>query len=492
MNNPKNKLVKLAEARQALKQQAQVKGKKTFAQLENLIHLARQAKDKKATQHYQKKVRQKEQNWVQGLLKGQAKLRLYQQKQRWKKDQQARQQQAQQAKKTRLQEIYAYWQKELFRKNRVDKLATGWFRTKKEFLHDKSYETLKLNRAGSNYLIKKTNQSYQEEVNEQKSQIRYWQEHAGLTKIQATNLIRQGQRIKLFFPAKGEHQEFWAKNKEFKQLWAEISAYPGQLKQRQQLAQLSQALYQKSPWRIRDRWPLVTPQPKRSFNLNQTYQQFVSQNHDSHTRKHYFRAINDLLRQTKPRGELVPDAELELDKYGKPRLKEGQVLRIDSQKPGRNWSVYRQVPSLEKVVEQEVHQVAQEGYLREYGTELEIRTWQQKKAKALCWIEAVLGESCSANQGTSSWWCLECIYQGPYHPPVLPIHCPWQYTYRRNLCGTKQHSDANKQWHWSLQGERTRGAIKGGDWGSCHIGTFGKEKRETARRKKYSRNENTK
>ena len=91
---------------------------------------------------------------------------------------------------------------------------------------------------------------------------------------------------------------------------------------------------------------------------------------------------------------------------------------------------------------------------------------------------------CSANQGTSQWWCLECIYYGQYHPPVLPKHCPWKYTYKPNTCGTKEHSDANKQWHFSIEGERTRDTIKDGDWGSCHIGTFGSVKQGNKKRAK--------
>jgi hypothetical protein len=150
----------------------------------------------------------------------------------------------------------------------------------------------------------------------------------------------------------------------------------------------------------------------------------VRQNHDQHTRKHYQRAIIGLVSKTKVEGELVPEEELELDKYGKPKLKEGQVLRIDSQKPGRNWSVYRNVPKLEKVIEQEVHEVAQEGYIREYGTELEKEVFFSQINKALCRIEAILGYSCQEAQGTSKEWCLFCVRFGSYHPPVLPVHCP--------------------------------------------------------------------
>jgi hypothetical protein len=62
----------------------------------------------------------------------------------------------------------------------------------------------------------------------------------------------------------------------------------------------------------------------------------VKNNADQHTRKHYLKAIINLSRQTQAEGELVPDEELDLDRYGKPRLKEGQVLRINASKPGRN------------------------------------------------------------------------------------------------------------------------------------------------------------
>ena len=55
-----------------------------------------------------------------------------------------------------------------------------------------------------------------------------------------------------------------------------------------------------------------------------------------------------MLIKPRPIGELVPDSEIELDKYGNPRLKEGQVLVLIRSKPGRSWSIYKNVPSLEK------------------------------------------------------------------------------------------------------------------------------------------------
>ncbi|CAG8806810.1 9447_t:CDS:1, partial [Racocetra persica] len=38
---------------------------------------------------------------------------------------------------------------------------------------------------------------------------------------------------------------------------------------------------------------------------------------------------------TTPRGEEVPEEEVELDRYGMPKIKEGQTIRLDSNKPGR-------------------------------------------------------------------------------------------------------------------------------------------------------------
>jgi hypothetical protein len=56
----------------------------------------------------------------------------------------------------------------------------------------------------------------------------------------------------------------------------------------------------------------------------------------SYSRKYYLRAIGEMLKKTKPEGEVVPDSEIDFDKYGKPRFKEGQVIVLGSSKPGRN------------------------------------------------------------------------------------------------------------------------------------------------------------
>ena len=157
-------------------------------------------------------------------------------------------------------------------------------------------------------------------------------------------------------------------------------------------------------------------------------------------------------------------------------------MQLGGDRPGRSWTLYKKVPSLETQIKTKVHDQAHHGYIEEYGTALEKRTWRMKKDQALCWVEAVLGQSCEENQGTSSWFCLTCVTYGPYHPPILPIHCSWKYTYKTWLCGSKQHSDANKQWHFSVEGEMTRDKIKGGDWGSCHIGVWQKPQKQTRRK----------
>lgn len=474
--------------RKELKDLGYGKRKRSFSEIESLIKLSRQTKNKPALNRWKKVYRQKELSWAEGLLKGQQKLQARQQDRREKKELAELKEQSHLQRKKRLKDIYSYFNKELLKKDKNEKLATGFFNLKKEFIHDKSYELLKLNKAGSNYLLKQTSKAYQEEVAEEKSKILWEQDKTGFTKLNTEKLSKK-QKIKLFFPNKEENKEFWTKNKEFKKTLKEIvEGKRGSVKGRKKVAELTSELYRKSPLRLRDRLPALTKQPPpRGFGLGEIYDKFVKNNHNSYTRKHYQQAIIKLVSKSGREGELIPDHELDLDKYGKPRLKEGQVIVIDNQTPGRTWTVYKNVPSLEEKVKRDIHEIAQEGYIREYGTELEIQTWKQKKDKSLCWVEAVLGESCADNQGTSAWWCLECINYGPYHPPVLPKHCQWRYTYRENSCGTKEHSDANKQWHWSIQGERTRGPIKGGDWGSCHTATFAKPSREKPRRKKYAK-----
>ncbi|CAG8724410.1 15367_t:CDS:2, partial [Racocetra persica] len=44
---------------------------------------------------------------------------------------------------------------------------------------------------------------------------------------------------------------------------------------------------------------------------------------------------------------------------------------IDSDKPGRSWTVYKNVPTWEEQVKKRVHEVAQKQYIEAHGTELE-------------------------------------------------------------------------------------------------------------------------
>lgn len=435
----------------------------------------------------------------------------------------------QQQRQARLKEIYVYFRQELNKENRKTSpyftphldleptLAKELARKQKqtpeydfyaEFRKNKKNLTYKLNKRGQTHLLRQTSQAYQEEVADHRSQIKYWQAKAGLTKVQANTLVKKTQQIKLFFPEKGEHKAFWAKNKEFKKLWAEISQSKGSIKERSEIERLSRELYQKSPWRIRDRFlqapkevggylafegkdgqtVIHTEKPKRSdWNMGEVWDKYYKQNPFEPTKKHYRQAVLEVLRTGRPK-ELVPEQELDLDKYGNPRLKEGQMISFSSNKPGKRWTVYKKTTDWQEVEKKQIHEVAHQGYIEEYGSELEVRTWKMKKDKALCWVEAMGLGDCSSNVGTSNWWCLECIYYGPYHPPVLPQHCPWEYTYRRDVCaGSKKHADANKQWHFSSEGEKKRDWIKGGDWGSCHIGTFGKTRGQKSFGKRFEK-----
>ncbi|CAG8702819.1 43645_t:CDS:2 [Gigaspora margarita] len=142
----------------------------------------------------------------------------------------------------------------------------------------------------------------------------------------------------------------------------------------------------------------------RDYLISQTNQAYQEELADQASRLRY---LKDKI------GELVPDSEIELDKYGNPKIKEGQVIRLESKKPGRMWSVYKNVPSLEEVMKKEVHDEAHRGYMEEYGTELEKDIFfNRRKNPFLCVIEAMV-----------------------------------------------EHREANKQWHWSLQGEKTNVAV---------------------------------
>jgi len=216
--------------------------KYTFSELEGLIKQARQAKKKSLVQKYKSLYRQKLNAWVQAWQAGRQKLIANQKAKKAKKEAQIRAQQAREQsrlqKKKRLGEIYDYFHREL---NKLDKPKHPEYFTPyldleprlavyvkklqkkhpaydpwKEFGH--KHAAYRLNQGGQQYLIKKTNQAYSEELADQASQIRYWQEKAGLTKIKSNALVKKGQKIKFFFPEKGEHKEFFRKKKEFQQL----------------------------------------------------------------------------------------------------------------------------------------------------------------------------------------------------------------------------------------------------------------------------------
>ncbi|KLL03018.1 MAG: hypothetical protein MRERV_57c006 [Mycoplasmataceae bacterium RV_VA103A] len=476
----------------------------SFAELELFIHQAKKAGQKSQLKNYRSLYRQKLNAWSASWQAGRQKLLANQQKRRLKKQALLRSQQAKseakQQKKQRLKQIYSYFHQQL---NKLEKskhpqyftphldlpphLAKGIKKLQRQhpdynpWKEFGKYTTYRLNKQGSNYLLRETNRAYQEELTSQSNQIRYWQEKAGLTKVHPKQLLKRGQKIKLFFPEKGEHKDFYRKKKEFKQLWQEILTREGSIQDRIRVSELSKQLYLKSPWRIRDRFLIPTTQPPKSFGFEDIWTKYYKNNPFTHTRKYYLKAWQKMWIRTTPRGEEVPEEEVELDRYGMPKIKAGQVIRLDSNKPGRMWSVWRKVPSLEEIVKEEVHDVAQEQYILQEGSALEIQTWRLKKDKALCWVEAMGMGDCKSNQGTSAWFCLFCLLYGEYHPPVLPKHCPWLYTYKTWLCGKTQHADANKQWHFSVEGERIRDKIKGGDWGSCHIGTFSKPSKKRHR-----------
>jgi hypothetical protein len=129
----------------------------------------------------------------------------------------------------------------------------------------------------------------------------------------------------------------------------------------------------------------VAGQVTRKFSLGQVYDHYAKNNPNPHSRKHYLRALVEMTRQTQPEGELVPESEIDFDRYGIPKLKEGQVLatRTDNT-PGKRAQVYQNVLDLETKVQKRVHEVVHEGYTKEYGTDLEIQTWQLKKDPARC------------------------------------------------------------------------------------------------------------
>ncbi|WNE40855.1 MAG: hypothetical protein mread185_000312 [Mycoplasmataceae bacterium] len=496
----------------------------TFSQLESLIQQAKREGNKTQLVKYKSLVKLKEKSWANSLLAGQQKLFEHQKYRRSVKQAQINKELAQQARKERLGEIYSYFRRELNKENHKTSpyftahldleptLAKALAKKQKEvpdydfyaeFKKNKKHLTYKLNKQGQTHLLQQTQKLYKEELDDQRSQIRYYQERAGLTKVKGDKLIIKGQEFKFFFPDKGEHKDFFKRTKEFKQLWREIKKNKSDSTK---ALEVSKKLYEKSPNRIRDRNLQVAqeigdylvyesdsgfvahrkpPPDKEDWNVGAVFKKYYKESPFTPTKKHYRSAIREMLRKPLFTGEAVPESEIELSKKDPwPVLKEGQVMSVDisNAKPGRQWSIRKNVPTLKQIIKEKVHEVAHQAYIDEYGTEMEKQTYNNIEGeKALCRIEAVMGHSCSEAQGTSQWWCLFCIYIGEYHPPVLPKHCSWTYTYQKGLCGSNIHSDANKQWHWSTMGEKTR-AWTDDDWGGCHIATYGKVRRDRRRK----------
>ena len=476
--------------------------KYSFSTLENLIKQAKKSKNKPQLKKYRSLYRQKLHAWSASWQAGRAKLLANQQKRRLRKQAQLLAQQAKQAtklqKKTRLKEIYSYFRSELNKQAKKDSpyftahldlpphLAKGLKKKQKQHpdydfyseFRRPPYLSYRLNKQGSSYLLKQTRQAYQEELSDQASQLRYLKDKIG-SRTPKINFFSKKEQFKYFFPEKGEHKEFWRRKKEFvaerQQILNEIQGQ--QITNRPTLLSLYKRLYEKSPWRLRDRFLITTSHPVQSYGMDELWKKYYHNNPFTATKKYYWQALMRWQNSLEREGEEVPESEIELDRYGMPKFKEGWVIALDSKKPGRMWSVYRNVPTWKEQVKRKVHELAQEQYYLEEGTALEIQTWKLKKDKALCWVEAMGMGNCSANQGTSAWFCLFCLLYGEYHPPVLPKHCPWLYSYKTWLCGQTQHADANKQWHFSVEGERVREKIRGGDWGGCHIGVFEKKRR---------------
>jgi hypothetical protein len=356
-----------------------LKKKYSFVELEHSIKQAQQAKKKPLVQKYRSLYRQKLDAWTQAWQAGRQKLLTNQKTKRDKKQARLRVQQAQQAtrlhRQKRLGEIYDYFSREL---NKLDKSKHPQYFTphldlepqlasyvkklqKKHSDYDPWKEfgprhtTYRLNQTGQQYLIKKTNQAYQEEIADQESQLRYYKDKIGSLNPKSKEFLKSEQ-FKFFFPEKGEHKELFRRRKEFLVEREKIlTEFKGQrVKSLDQLLEIYKRLYQKSPWRVRDRFLITTSQPAREVGMGEIWNKYWKNNTDypfSYSRKHYLRAIGEMLRKTQQEGELVPDHEIEFDKYGKPKFKAGQVIALDSNKTARNWTVYKNVPILEKQFE---------------------------------------------------------------------------------------------------------------------------------------------
>ncbi|CAG8797148.1 151_t:CDS:2 [Racocetra persica] len=131
--------------------------------------------------------------------------------------------------------------------------------------------------------------AYQEELISQANQLKYYKDKIGSLNPSTKEFLKSEQ-FKYFFPEKGEHKELFRRRKEF----------------------------------IAEREKILTEfkgQQVKSLN------KYFKNNTDypfSYSRKHYLRAIGKMLRKTGHEGELVPDSEIELDKYGNPKFKKGQ------------------------------------------------------------------------------------------------------------------------------------------------------------------------
>jgi hypothetical protein len=115
-----------------------------------------------------------------------------------------------------------------------------------------------------------------------------------------------------------------------------VQKRPGTITKKEQVEQLSQELYYASPRRLRDRFLVLTEDKGQSFGMREVWEKYYKNNPFPATRKHYLQAVSRVLNQTTSEGEKVPEAEIMTDKYGRPLLQPGQVIRISSDRPGRN------------------------------------------------------------------------------------------------------------------------------------------------------------
>jgi hypothetical protein len=70
--------------------------------------------------------------------------------------------------------------------------------------------------------------------------------------------------------------------------------------------------------------------------MGEDFDKYYKKNPFPPTQKHYLRAFIEVSRQGRPPQESVPDDQVELDKYGRPLLQEGQVIALRGNRPGRS------------------------------------------------------------------------------------------------------------------------------------------------------------